>query len=196
MGCNGGQPGMAWKFFKSDGVVTGGDYSDIDAGSTCLPYQFESCAHHVDDPSRRSCDETTAGKAQKCGAGCSEGTYATDYKSDKFYADSAYSLSGVEAIQRDIMTYGPVSGAFTVYADFPAYKSGVYHHVSGSQLGGHAIKIMGWGTENGEDYWLVMNSWNEMWGDNGTFKIRRGHDECGIESMGVNGGKVTYQARA
>jgi len=43
----------------------------------------------------------------------------------------------------------------------------VYHHVTGALLGGHAIKIMGWGVENGTDYWLVANSWNGDWGDKG-----------------------------
>ncbi len=78
-------------------------------------------------------------------------------------------------------------GAFTVYADFPSYKSGVYQHVSGSELGGHAIKILGWGVENGTPYWLVANSWNEDWGDKGFFKILRGKNECGIESSIVGG---------
>ena len=32
---------------------------------------------------------------------------------------------------------------------------GVYKHVSGDFLGGHAIKILGWGTENGTPYWYV-----------------------------------------
>ena len=75
----------------------------------------------------------------------------------------------------------PVSAAFTVYADFPTYKSGVYKHTTGQALGGHAVEIIGYGTENGEDYWLVKNSWNEQWGDAGTFKILRGSNECGIE---------------
>ena len=34
-------------------------------------------------------------------------------------------------------------------------------------LGGHAIRILGWGTENGTPYWLVANSWNTDWGDKG-----------------------------
>ena len=44
---------------------------------------------------------------------------------------------------------------------------GVYKHVSGSPLGGHAIKILGWGVEDGIPYWLCANSWNTDWGDNG-----------------------------
>jgi len=104
------------------------------------------------------------------------------------FGASSYAVdSSVAAIQKEIMANGPVEGAFTVYADFPSYKSGVYKHVTGSQLGGHAIKILGWGVENGVDYWLVANSWNNGWGDNGFFKILRGSDECGIEDGVVAG---------
>ena len=63
----------------------------------------------------------------------------------------------------------------------------MYTHTSGQALGGHAIKIIGWGVEDGTDYWTVANSWNSDWGDNGFFKIRRGTDECGIESQVVAG---------
>ncbi|EER13594.1 cysteine protease Cys2, putative [Perkinsus marinus ATCC 50983] len=79
------------------------------------------------------------------------------------------------------MTNGPTSAAFSVYEDFLSYKSGVYKHTSGGFLGGHAVEIIGWGTEKGVDYWLVMNSWNEEWGDHGTFKIVQG--DCGIDDM-------------
>lgn len=61
--------------------------------------------------------------------------------------------------------------------------SGVYQHVHGKVLGGHAIRILGWGTENGTPYWLIANSWNTDWGNNGFFKILRGDDHCGIESQ-------------
>lgn len=48
----------------------------------------------------------------------------------------------------------------------------MYHHTSGRAIGGHAIKIIGWGVEeeDGTDYLLVANSWNTDWGDKGYFK--------------------------
>jgi len=42
-----------------------------------------------------------------------------------------------------------VTAAFTVYEDFVTYKTGVYKHTTGKALGGHAVKIIGYGTENG-----------------------------------------------
>jgi cathepsin B len=85
------------------------------------------------------------------------------------------------------MTHGPVEAAFTVYEDFLAYKTGVYAHTTGQALGGHAIRILGWGVENGTPFWEVANSWNEDWGNQGYFRIARGSDECGIESGVVAG---------
>lgn len=68
-----------------------------------------------------------------------------------------------------------------------SFLLGVYQHVEGEVLGGHAIRILGWGEQNGTPYWLVANSWNRDWGDHGTFKILRGKDHCGIESGVVAG---------
>lgn len=181
MGCGGGQPGAAWNWFKNAGVVTGGDYDDLGKSDTCGPYTLKACAHHVPATSKYpKCpsQEYSTPSLSKCQNG-----YAKSYSADKIKASASYSLSGISKIQSDIMQYGSVTAAFTVYSDFPTYKSGVYKHTTGSQLGGHAIKILGWGVESGQDYWLVANSWNEQWGDQGLFKIARGNDECGIESQ-------------
>lgn len=49
-------------------------------------------------------------------------------------------------------------------------------------MGRHAVKLIGWGEEKGVLYWTLINSWGEKWGENGTFRIRRGTNECGIEN--------------
>jgi cathepsin B len=103
------------------------------------------------------------------------------YADEKVLGASSYGIRGVESIKKDISTYGTVTAAFTVYEDFYSYSSGVYEHMSGDALGGHAIKMIGWGVEEGVDYWLCINSWNETWGDQGTFKIKMGN--CGINNQ-------------
>ena len=179
-GCNGGYPSGAWNFFKRTGLVTGYLYDDK---KWCSSYAFPPCDHHIDGGKYGPCGASKPTPA--CHKTCTNGA---NYESDKWNADSVYSVpSNVQKIQTEIMEHGPVEAAFTVYNDFLTYKSGVYHHTSGSALGGHAIKIVGWGVESGTPYWLVANSWNEGWGDKGFFKILRGKNECGIEGQIVAG---------
>ncbi|XP_076129250.1 cathepsin B-like [Alosa pseudoharengus] len=100
-------------------------------------------------------------------------------------------------IMMEIYKNGPVEAAFSVYEDFLLYKTGVYQHVTGSMLGGHAIKILGWGQENSTPYWLAANSWNSDWGDKGYFRILREKDHCGIESEIVaRSGRTTANAKS
>ena len=43
----------------------------------------------------------------------------------------------------------------TAIQDFAHYKSGVYKYITGDVMGGHAVKLIGWGTtDDGEDYWV------------------------------------------
>ena len=49
------------------------------------------------------------------------------------------------------------------------------------------VRIIGWGSDAGDDYWLVANSFGKGWGDGGRFKIARGVGMCGIESSVVAG---------
>jgi len=188
MGCNGGN--SAWDWFKGTGVVTGGDYFDIGKGDTCLPYSLKACAHHIPPSAKYPACPSSEYPSPRCARQCSETSYSGTYSSDKVQASDAYSVRGVSQIQTELMNNGPMYVAFSVYSDFPTYKSGVYKHTSGSFLGGHAVELMGWGTEDGQDYWLVKNSWNEQWGDGGFFKIARGTDECGIEDD-VSAGTVS-----
>jgi cathepsin B len=84
-------------------------------------------------------------------------------------------------MQTELQTNGPYEVGFTVYEDFMNYVSGVYQHLSGGILGGHAVMVVGWGVDGGLPYWIIQNSWGTNWGMEGFFEILRGADECGIE---------------
>jgi len=152
MGCQGGILSNAWNYLKDTGIVT----------DKCFPY--------------------TAGQgtAASCETKCVDGESFTKYKSK-----DAYQITGVDNIKKEIMTSGPVETGFMVYKSFMSYTSGIYQRhwweFWDTLEGGHAVKIIGWGSENGVDYWLVANSWGTAWGEQGFFRIKQG--DCGFEEQ-------------
>jgi cathepsin B len=175
---------MAWKFWVSDGIVTGSNFTTQQG---CRPYPFPPCEHHSKKTHFQPCKHDLY-PTPKCERKCQSSYNEKTYNQDKFYGKSAYAVeSDVQSIQNELYTNGPLEVAFEVYEDFLNYDGGIYTHQGGKLGGGHAVKLLGWGEENGIPYWIVANSWNTDWGEDGFFRILRGKDECGIES-GVVGG--------
>jgi len=170
-GCGGGFPASAWQYWVDNGIADEG----------CWPYPFPSCDHHITG-STNPCPAHEYDN-KECPKQCDSTWTGPVWSSDMHRGKTAYSVHGETNIQSEIFQYGPVETAFTVYEDLLTYKSGVYRHTTGNALGGHAVKILGWGVENGDKYWLIANSWNSNWGDHGYFKILRGTNECGIEDQ-------------
>ena len=52
--------------------------------------------------------------------------------------------------------------------------------ISGANRTGHAVAVVGYGTQDGEDYWLIKNSWGTNWGQDGYMKLIRGKGACQI----------------
>jgi len=66
---------------------------------------------------------------------------------------------------------------------FMNYSSGILTKSCGTYLD-HAIMAVGYGTENGVDYWIVRNSWGTDWGENGYIRIKAdatGRGVCGVQ---------------
>jgi len=165
-GCDGGYPSAAMQYWADTGLVS----------EECSPYSLPSCDHHIPN-STHPCPQQEY-PTPPCVQTCQDNE---NWNKGLHHGQNINSVSGAADIQQEIYQNGPVEVAFSVYEDFLGYKSGVYQHTTGGFLGGHAVKMLGWGVESGTPYWLVANSWNPDWGDQGYFKILRGSDECGIE---------------
>lgn len=165
-GCDGGFPYLVSKFGEDFGIAT----------EQCFPYESGILPN------------------VSCSARChdqSQYLWVTDYH----YVGGFYGGCSEAAMRQEIFDHGPVAVGFEVYPDLMNYKSGVYHHVQSSdelsvnpwEETNHAVVVVGWGVEDStnEKYWIVKNSWGRHFGDGGYFNIRRGTDECGIESMAV-----------
>lgn len=72
----------------------------------------------------------------------------------------------------------PLLCSMLVYDDLRYYAGGVYQHVTGDYLGGHAVIIVGW--DDATSCWICKNSWGSNWGEEGYFRIR--WEDCGIGS--------------
>merc|ERR1712224_509583 len=62
---------------------------------------------------------------------------------------------------------------------FQGYKNGVLTSGCGTSLD-HAVLAVGYGSQSGNDYWLVKNSWGTSWGENGLIKIGSATNQCGV----------------
>merc|ERR1712100_221545 len=105
----------------------------------CYPYSLAPCAHHVPATAKYPACPSSEYPSPSCARECSESGYSKSYSADKVRATKSYSVRGEQQIMQELVTNGPMYVAFSVYSDFPTYKSGVYKHTSGSALGGHAV---------------------------------------------------------
>jgi cathepsin B len=155
-GCNGGYLKTTWTYLENYGSVT----------ESCFPY---TSANFVVP----ACSTFTR---------CKDGSSMRKYYAKK---GSSRAFSGIAAMQQEIYTNGPIEAAMFVYSDFMSYTGGIYTQAWGSYVGGHAIKIIGWGTQNGVKYWVISNSWGKTWGETGHARIAMG--QVGMENQGYAG---------
>lgn len=97
-----------------------------------------------------------------------------------------------EAALKSAAAAQPIAVAIDAsHQSFQFYKSGVYDEkdcCTNCQMSDldHGVLVVGYGTENGKDYWLVKNSWNTSWGDKGYIKMRRNDSgRCGVPTAAV-----------
>lgn len=125
---------------------------------------------------------------------CSDDDYPYDAKDETCHSCTpAATISACHSVPIDssqalkaAVSMGPVSVA--IEADqmaFQFYSGGVFDSKCGTNLD-HGVLVVGYGTDDGKDYWKVKNSWGNSWGENGYIRMARTDDNgagiCGIAS--------------
>uniref|UniRef100_A0A914X5P0 Cathepsin L-like n=1 Tax=Plectus sambesii TaxID=2011161 RepID=A0A914X5P0_9BILA len=86
-------------------------------------------------------------------------------------------------LQNAVATIGPVSvGIDASHSSFGQYKGGIYYQPGcEARKINHEVLVVGYGRENGKDYWIVKNSWSPNWGEKGYIRMARNRgNHCGI----------------
>uniref|UniRef100_A0A4W3JUD6 Cathepsin L1-like n=1 Tax=Callorhinchus milii TaxID=7868 RepID=A0A4W3JUD6_CALMI len=110
--------------------------------------------------------------------------------------ESVATCQGVKMIRKNsekdlaaaVATVGPIAVVFDAgRASFMFYKSGIYYDEACSKtVTDHELLVVGYGTEAGEPYWIVKNSWGVKWGNNGYFHTAKDKgNNCGIASYAL-----------
>ncbi len=93
-----------------------------------------------------------------------------EFETRLYKIESYKELWSYQEIKKALQS-GPIYTTMTVYEDLMFYKSGIYEHVTGEELGGHAVVIVGYDEPTGS--WIIKNSWGTHWGERGYFRIKR-----------------------
>jgi len=201
-----GQCGSCWSF-SSTGAMEGALKVKTGTLPNLSEQNFVDCDNRSNGGSDLGCNgglmDSAFSWAQKNGGICSEKDYpytsGTTKKSgtcnqtsckNAAYAPKGYTdvKKNSDADMMNALNLNPV--AIAIEADqsaFQLYKSGVFTGTCGASLD-HGVLAVGYGTENGQDYYLVKNSWGTSWGDKGYIKLGRGSSynggkgQCGMLS--------------
>ncbi|KAJ8383434.1 hypothetical protein AAFF_G00221340 [Aldrovandia affinis] len=93
-----------------------------------------------------------------------------------------------KALQYAVANVGPISvGINALLPSFHYYRGGLYDEPQcGSKNTNHAVLVVGYGTDKGQDFWLVKNSWGTAWGEKGFVRMARNKNNlCGIANFPI-----------
>jgi len=156
-GCNGGLPSQAFEYIHYNGGLSKmEDYPYVCGDGTC-------------NVTGGACAFTPTKTPWAVGATVS--------------AVANFTAGDEDSMKAVVGMHNPVSVAFEVVSDLRHYASGVYSSTLCQDLPetvNHAVLAVGYGVEDGTNYWTIKNSWGFGWGDNGYFRIERDSNMCGV----------------
>jgi cathepsin L len=88
-----------------------------------------------------------------------------------------------ESLKNAVATIGPISVGIVATSSMQMYDGGVFYEDNCGDDINHGVLVVGYGSEDGDDYWLVKNSWGTGWGEKGYIRMARNRNNmCKIAS--------------
>jgi len=104
-----------------------------------------------------------------------------DEKLQAEVTDFFYISEGSEKLLMErLLSHGAVISSITVHQELKDYRGGIFEGCEPNMDINHAVLVVGYGTDDGVDYWHIKNSWGVAWGEDGFMRLRRGAEMCGI----------------
>lgn len=201
-----GSCGSCWSF-SAVGAMEGANFLSTGNLVSLSEQQMVDCDHMCDASEPDACDSgcngglmTTAFEyALKSGGLETEKDYpytGTDQGGCKFREEKiAASVANFSVVSLDedqitanLVKHGPLAVAINaLYMQF--YISGVSCPYICSKNQDHGVLLVGYGSAGyapirlkNKPYWIIKNSWGQNWGENGYYKVCKGHNICGVEA--------------
>ncbi|KAI5353781.1 hypothetical protein L3X38_006675 [Prunus dulcis] len=201
-----GSCGSCWAF-SATGALEGAHYLQTGELLSLSEQQLVDCDHECDPEEFGSCDSGCNGGLMnnafeytlKAGGLEREKDYpytGTDdtCKFDKSKVVAAVSNFSVistdeDQIAANLVHHGPLAvGINAVFMQ--TYVKGVScPYICGKRID-HGVLLVGYGSSGFapirfkvKPYWILKNSWGQSWGEEGFYKICRGHNSCGVDSL-------------
>jgi cathepsin X len=91
-------------------------------------------------------------------------------------------VKGALNMKKELWARGPLACAIAADDKFYfGYKGGIYSTTTKAESD-HVITVVGWGkTDEGQEFWIVRNSWGSHWGENGFFRIEMHKNNLRLE---------------
>jgi cathepsin X len=156
-GCDGGDPTAAYSWVLANGLPD----------NTCTNYlaQTQTCQP---ENTCRNCNP--------------DGTCTAVTNPPTIHIVEHGQVAGEANMLAEILARGPIAATIAVTPAFENYHGGIFNDTTGDTALDHEIEVVGWGVENGVNYWIGRNSWGTYWGEQGWFRIVRGTNNLGIEA--------------
>jgi cathepsin X len=168
MGCEGGTSILLYEWIMKNGITD----------ETCSSYEARGWTNGL------NCTELST--CRNCSP---DGTVAKSKcfvppKYQQWHTTGQTLVNGTTAMINALQN-GPITCAIDVQFDDILNFTGGHiiqeHPITDVLSLDHEISVVGYGTDNATDYWLVRNSWGTSWGELGFFRVERNKNYLGIE---------------